>query len=132
LLFNWVYSAHFLEEMVKNYKGYKEGTNSRGLPSKNVEPPNPTNTVLTLDATFQEACEEASKKLVGVPGSHKKNRKTPKLRSQRGKAAWQVGLKLATIAPTKRQASKWKRKMGAAYQAAHDPSPVMEITELAA
>jgi hypothetical protein len=115
--------------MVKNYEHYKPGTNSRGLPSRDVKPPERTNNGITLDPTFQKACEKASEKLTGVPGSHKKNRQWRKLRAQRGKTAWEAGLQKDKILPTKRQASKWARKMGAAYQAHIETPAVAEAAE---
>ena len=108
---------------MKDYEHYKSGTNSRGLTSRDNVPPAVTNSGFTLNQQFRDACERASKELVGVAGSHKKNRKTRKLRSQRGKNAWEAGLQKEVIAPTKRQASRYKMKCGAAWAAHLLPIP---------
>lgn len=72
---------------MKSYPGYKSGTNSRGLNSKDVKHPDVSNESFTKNGVFVDACKAASEEL--------------------GRE----------IKPTKRQASKFRNKQGAAWAA---------------
>lgn len=82
---------------MKNYEHYKPGTNSRGLPSRDVKPPDSLNSGFALtNQQFRAACEKAG------------------------------------VEPTRRQASKYRRKTGKAYAAHVQPSDQPHALDIAA
>jgi len=96
--------------MNRNYTGWKPGTNSRGLPSRDVEQPkNYANSVTSKETDIAKSFAATCKKATDVINDMIEQGRLPE-------SFWNTKDKYEEVKPTARQYRRYRQGHGLAYQ----------------